>query len=301
MFDFHRDLLADEVRVNAYREAIGKTVRPGDVVLDVGTGTGILAFFACQAGARRVYAVERQHSADAAAMLARQLGFADRITVIHGRAEQVELPEPADVLVTDTVGPLVFNEGILAAVAGARRWMAPGARFIPSRVDVWTAPVEIPDFYEETLDWWSEPRYGFDLSQLRLFAANTVSGLDMPPEALLAPIAVAESIDCSRIDGTLRSGAASFRAARAGTVHAFAIGFYATLAEGVTLSNAWSRATTWHRGVLPLEKAVKVEAGTPMEMAFRTDNGSRWEWSGSIGGETFDQTTLMSRPPCIAR
>ena len=70
-------------------------MRPDDVVLDVGSGTGILAFFACDAGARRVYAVERQHSADAAAMLARQLGYADCVTVIHGRSTEIELPDSA--------------------------------------------------------------------------------------------------------------------------------------------------------------------------------------------------------------
>ena len=94
MFEFHRQLLADEVRTSAFRDAIAQVVRPGDVVLDIGTGTGILAFFACQAGARHVYAIEGQHLADAAQLLARQLGYADRLTVFHARSNDVELPDP---------------------------------------------------------------------------------------------------------------------------------------------------------------------------------------------------------------
>src|SRR5690242_16313428 len=124
--------------MTAWREAIRRVVGPDDVVLDVGTGTGILAFFACDAGARRVYAVERQHSADAAAMLARQFGYADRITVLHRRSTDVELPERATVLTTETIGPLVFNEGILEIVVDARRrLLTPDARMIPSRLDLW--------------------------------------------------------------------------------------------------------------------------------------------------------------------
>src|SRR5258707_10590172 len=102
MFELHRQLLADEERTRAFRDAIRQTVTPEDVVLDLGTGTGVLAFFACEAGARRVYALEQQHTADAAVMLARTFGYAERLTVIHARSHDVELPEPATVLISET-------------------------------------------------------------------------------------------------------------------------------------------------------------------------------------------------------
>src|SRR2546425_4280598 len=71
----HEPMLLDKIRCDAYREAIQRTVKPGDVVVDLGTGTGLLSFFALQAGARHVYAIEMTGIADAAAELIEANGF----------------------------------------------------------------------------------------------------------------------------------------------------------------------------------------------------------------------------------
>src|SRR5690349_22020599 len=78
----HRTLLDDRVRTDAFASAIARVVRPGDVVLDLGSGTGVLAILACRAGARRVFAVEQGHIADVAAMLVKDNGCADRVEVL---------------------------------------------------------------------------------------------------------------------------------------------------------------------------------------------------------------------------
>jgi len=64
MLEFHRKLLADGTRTLAFREALRRAVNAGDVVVDVGSGSGVLAFFAVEAGARKVFAIERGHMAD---------------------------------------------------------------------------------------------------------------------------------------------------------------------------------------------------------------------------------------------
>ncbi len=302
MLEFHRQLLADEVRTSAFRDAIAHVVRPGDVVLDIGPGTASLAFFACRAGARHVYAIEGQHMADVAQTLARQLGYADRMTFFHARSNEVELPEPATVLITETLGSLGFDEGFLGTVEDARtRLLAPGARIIPAEVSLWAAPAELPELHTRQVDWWRTPRFGFDFSPLRLFAANTVYLADVPPAALLAPVAPVVTVDTATLTGTSRRGDVTFRTERSGVIHGFALGFTATLAPGLTVSNAWHGADSWARGFLPLEEPANMEACATVSLSLETGNGSRWRWSGTIESDrhlAFDQNTILSRPPC---
>ena len=83
-FEVHRTMICDRVRTEAFRRAIDSVVRPGDVVLDVGAGSGILSVLAARAGAARVYAVERTSAAVLAQELAAANGVAGIVQVIHG-------------------------------------------------------------------------------------------------------------------------------------------------------------------------------------------------------------------------
>lgn len=77
----HRRIVGDQGRVEAYAQALRRATRPGSVVADIGTGTGIMALLACRAGARRVYAIEPDDIIQVARALAQDNGLADRIVL----------------------------------------------------------------------------------------------------------------------------------------------------------------------------------------------------------------------------
>ena len=90
-----QNMLQDSVRTGTYYNAVCYNVKDfeGKVVLDVGTGSGILSLFAAQAGAKKVYAVECSGMVRYARRLVKENGYDEIIKVILGKVEEVELPE----------------------------------------------------------------------------------------------------------------------------------------------------------------------------------------------------------------
>jgi hypothetical protein len=298
MIEVHRGLLQDEVRTNAFREAIRRCVTPESVVLDLGTGSGILSFFACEAGARRVFAVDATHSADLASFLARHLGFADRIQVIHDRSTNVELPERADLLVTETLGAFGLNEQIVSSVIDARaRLLTADAVIIPRSIDLYVAPVDDASIYERRVNWWNGKPYGFDFSPLAVFASNIVFVGSVGTASFLAQAERVIAADLATIETVDVSGRAQFTTTREGLIHGFAGWFRATLADGIELSNEMP-GSHWEHVFLPLQTPIHVEEGTPIDVDLESHDGISWRWKGTIGVTYFDQMTALSSPPC---
>ncbi|HEX9938624.1 MAG TPA: amino acid adenylation domain-containing protein, partial [Longimicrobium sp.] len=142
----YHGLTHDTGRNERYLRALRRHA-PGKVVLDVGTGAdAILARLAVEAGARHVYAVELlERSYLSARERVRGLGLEDRITVIHGDARTVELPEPAEVCVSEIVEAIAGGEGAAVILNQARRLLAPGAVMIPGWARTRVAAVTLPD------------------------------------------------------------------------------------------------------------------------------------------------------------
>ena len=94
------EMMTDPVRVAVYEPAIRAVVGPGDHVVDIGAGLGMMTFIALEAGAEHVWAVETNPLIDVARQVAAANGLSDRITFVHGDARQLSLPRPADVLLS---------------------------------------------------------------------------------------------------------------------------------------------------------------------------------------------------------
>jgi len=144
--EVHISVLNDRVRTETFIRAIEAVVRPGDIVVDIGTGTGVLAVAAARAGARHVYAIEATEVGRAAQEVFAANDFADRITLLPGWSSQVELPERANVLIAEIIGNDPVEEGVMETFADARtRFLTPDARIIPHRVQVLGIPIVIDE------------------------------------------------------------------------------------------------------------------------------------------------------------
>jgi hypothetical protein len=143
---FHFSMLNDRTRTQAFLDGIAQVVQSGDVVVDIGTGTGILAMAAARAGAKHVYAIEAGPIGDVALELVKANHMADRVTVLRGKSSETCLPELADVMVAELIGNTPFGEQIIPTALDARkRLLKPDARFVPRQLRVFGVPVTVPE------------------------------------------------------------------------------------------------------------------------------------------------------------
>jgi hypothetical protein len=259
----HTLMLNDRARTEGFIRAIEAVVRAGDVVVDIGTGTGILAMAAARAGARRVFAIEPSSMADTATAVFKANGFDDRITVLRGTSFAVSLPEPADVIVTEMLGHHALDEGLLGLIADARaRHARPEARVIPRRLAVMAMAVEIPQDElalhapsNRALGAWKE-WYGFDLAPLADRARHSSflirSEVASSWASLTPPVAAFQlDLEGTRIPEVV-TVSADVVASRAGEVNGLALGMRVELAEGVVVETLPGRATPGNHWKCPI-------------------------------------------------
>ncbi|XP_014284382.1 histone-arginine methyltransferase CARMER [Halyomorpha halys] len=173
-----QNMLQDYIRTNTYQKAFFKNSDDfkDKIVLDVGSGCGILSFFAVHAGARLVYAVEASSMAHHSKVLVNANNFQDKIKVISGRLEDIELPEKVDVIVSEPLGYMLFNERMIETYLFSKKWLKPGGIMFPSRGDLHIAPFMDDALFMEITSkakFWDQTSFhNVDLSSLKEVASN---------------------------------------------------------------------------------------------------------------------------------
>ena len=149
--------LIDKERTEAFVKAITATVRRGDVVVDMGTGSGVLAMLAARAGAKKVYAVEfdRNNIATLEAVF-RVNGLENRIVLIQGDVCKVDLPEKVDVIIGEMIATALLEELQVPAMNNMLRFAKRRTRVLLSRYRSFVDLVHNPETY-----------YGFDFPLVR--------------------------------------------------------------------------------------------------------------------------------------
>lgn len=168
-----QNMMQDYIRTSTYQRAIldNSIDFAGKVVLDVGAGSGILSFFAAQAGARKVYAVEASSMAQHAKTLVENNHLIDRIVVVPGKIEEITLPEQVDVIISEPMGYMLYNERMLESYIHAKKFLKPDGKMYPTTGDLYVAPFTDEALYMEQVGkanfWYQQSFYGVDLTTLR--------------------------------------------------------------------------------------------------------------------------------------
>ncbi|XP_008288247.1 histone-arginine methyltransferase CARM1-like [Stegastes partitus] len=174
----HQSLLQDYLRTATYQRAI--LANDADfrdkVVLDVCCGSGILSFFAAQAGASRVYAVDSSPMAKYTKILVQSNHLSERIRVLEGEVEQVDCPDMVDVIISEPMGYMLLNEKLMGNFLYAKKWLKPNGLMFPSYGDIHLAPFTDEQFYFEHYAqasfWQQKSFYGVNLSALHNAAVD---------------------------------------------------------------------------------------------------------------------------------
>ncbi len=282
------EMIRDRVRMAAYTEALRRAVRPGCIVLDIGTGAGIFALLACRFGAERVYAVETNDALHVARAIAAANGYGERIRFIQGLSTEVTLPEQADVIVSDLRGVMPLHQGHLPAIVDARRrLLAPGGVLIPQCDTLWAAVVDAPDAYQPVTSPW-EDAYGFDMSAARTIMANSWRKAAVTAASLLAEPIPWATLDYTQLTEPNVHAELAWTIARPGVGHGISVWFETRLFEDVGFSAAPDKPLTiYGQAFFPWERPVSLVAGDRVAVTLwaRLAGGEYiWHWHTRVDG-----------------
>jgi SAM-dependent methyltransferase len=267
-------MVSDRRRTDAFAEAIHEVVSEGDLVLDVGTGTGILAMLAARRGAKHVHAIDQANVVEVARKLIQHNGLEERITVVEGNAKDLDLGQRVDVLVSEWLGQMAFEENMLGDVIRARDVnLKPGGKMLPSGVEVLFAPISDPELYEKGgPGFWRTTLHSIDFSPLEAAELGQARAqrTNILPETLLSPgqTAVALELASATKESPWQIGTLEFQIERDAVFHGFAGWFVAQLSPSVSLDTGPAFPVThWSQTYFPFPP-VEVKAGEILRVDF---------------------------------
>lgn len=166
----HEEMLKDSHRTQTYMNAIeGNPEQFKDkIVLDIGCGTGVLSIFAARAGAKHVYAIDAAEIALFAREIVKNNNLQDKITVFHGKIEELDLPfkeGEVDIIISEWMGYFLLYESMLDCVLWARDKFLnkKTGKMLPDRAKMYVSAIEDSQYMSEKVGFWNDV-YGVDMS-----------------------------------------------------------------------------------------------------------------------------------------
>ncbi|XP_078273205.1 protein arginine N-methyltransferase 1-like isoform X2 [Rhinoraja longicauda] len=213
-FGIHEEMLKDEIRTLTYRNSIyhNKHVFKGKTVLDVGSGTGILAMFAAKAGAKKVFGIECSSISDYSQKIIKANHLDKIIVIFSGKVEEVQLPvDQVDIIISEWMGYSLFYESMLNTVIYARdKWLKPGGLMFPDRATLYIVAIEDRQFKDFKIHWW-EDVYGFDMTCIRNVAIKEPLVDMVDPKQVVTSACLIKEVDIYTVKTEDLSFSSTFR------------------------------------------------------------------------------------------
>lgn len=273
---WHFEMLNDERRNEAFERALAKVVTAESLVLDIGSGTGLLAMMAARAGAGQTVSCEMVAPlAELAREVVARNGFAGQIRIMGKKSTELSvgngLPERANLLVTETVDCGLLGEGIVPSITHAKaHLLTEDARIIPRAAAVHAMLVESKRL--RGLNHVGQCA-GFDvrlMQQYRTPGYFPVRLAAFEYAALTAPFEVFR-FDFERAQILPAQRQLTVPVTRGGECHAVVFWFDMQLDEEISISNEPGSTTHWEQAVQCLERGLTVEAGDVVQLGAEHD------------------------------